>query len=56
MTFPVTLPVRDAVTVLKDTLSVVATLCPMATESFVIVTPVPPLKCALISAALGPYK
>ena len=32
----------------------VATLCGIATTPSVILTPVPPLKCALVSVALGP--
>ena len=49
-----TSPVRSAVTLLNDTLSVVPPPCPIATEPSVIVTPVPPVKCALVSVALGP--
>ena len=49
-----TSPVRSAVTVLKVTLSVVPALCPIATEPSVIVIPVPPEKCALVSLELGP--
>jgi hypothetical protein len=54
VTLPVTSPTKSAVTVSNDTLAVVATSCPIATEPEVIVTPVPPVMCALTSAALGP--
>ena len=51
---PVTTTFPLALISLKDTSSVVPTLCPIATDPSVIVTPVPPAKCALVSEALGP--
>ena len=49
-----TCPVKFAFTVSKVTSASVATLCGIETTPLVIETPVPPLKCALVSVGLGP--
>ena len=52
--FPVIVTLPVAATSANVTLLDVATACPIPIEPFEYVTPVPALKCALTSAALGP--